>query len=189
MSTKYETLLVEALRYEAEAFDDDTEVNGGDLVEWFAEWRQRVKAALEPPPANPVAQSPCEVTPRQLREAIDALAEAAETRRQCTAMDEPREPVNGLIADSYGNTAEYLRGVVRVLERDQAVLQPTPTVSWSSQAPNRFRNFYEHCGQEWTDDSPCTTSDKCPTCRLSIEPYRSEDLPGVAVEEIDEASD
>lgn len=28
---------------------DDGEVNGGDLVEWFAAWRQRVKSALDTP--------------------------------------------------------------------------------------------------------------------------------------------
>ena len=27
-------------------FETDQEVNGGDLVEWFADWRSRVKAAL-----------------------------------------------------------------------------------------------------------------------------------------------
>jgi hypothetical protein len=28
---------------------DDGEVNGADLVEWFAAWRQRVKTALDTP--------------------------------------------------------------------------------------------------------------------------------------------
>jgi hypothetical protein len=30
---------------------DAGEVNGGDLVEWFAAWRQRVKTALDTPPS------------------------------------------------------------------------------------------------------------------------------------------
>ena len=28
-------------------FDTDASVNGGDLVEWFGEWRQQVKEALD----------------------------------------------------------------------------------------------------------------------------------------------
>ena len=28
-------------------FDGDDDVNGGDLVEWFGEWRARVKAMLD----------------------------------------------------------------------------------------------------------------------------------------------
>lgn len=37
-------LLDEAMRYEAELFDQDLPVDGADLVEWFAEWRKRVEA-------------------------------------------------------------------------------------------------------------------------------------------------
>lgn len=39
-------LLFEALEYERAAFEEDSEVDGGDLVEWFAGWRPRVQAAL-----------------------------------------------------------------------------------------------------------------------------------------------
>jgi hypothetical protein len=41
-----EALLRDALAYEAEAFEDDEEINGGDLVDWFAAWRRRVRASL-----------------------------------------------------------------------------------------------------------------------------------------------
>lgn len=36
----------QALEYEREAWEGDEEVNGGDLVEWFGEWRARAAAAL-----------------------------------------------------------------------------------------------------------------------------------------------
>ncbi len=51
-------LLKQALAAWAEAFDapDDTDkdvsVNGGDLVEWFAEWRLRVWEGLAAPPPS-----------------------------------------------------------------------------------------------------------------------------------------
>ena len=41
------SLLDRALAYERTAFERDTDVNGGDLVEFFAEWRRDVKAALK----------------------------------------------------------------------------------------------------------------------------------------------
>ncbi len=40
------TVIREALAYEREAFADDTEVDGGDLVEFFAGWRERAAEAL-----------------------------------------------------------------------------------------------------------------------------------------------
>jgi hypothetical protein len=40
-------LLVEALDYEREAFETDEGVEGGDLCEWFSEWRDRVKVVVE----------------------------------------------------------------------------------------------------------------------------------------------
>jgi len=43
----YAGLLLDALAYERTAFENDTEVNGGDLVEWFAGWRLRAQAALD----------------------------------------------------------------------------------------------------------------------------------------------
>lgn len=45
--TSLELLLREAINYEYKAFEEDTEVDGCDLVEWFDEWRTRVKEALK----------------------------------------------------------------------------------------------------------------------------------------------
>lgn len=40
-----DALVVKALDYQAEAFDHDEPVDGGDLVEWFAAWRVAVRLA------------------------------------------------------------------------------------------------------------------------------------------------
>jgi hypothetical protein len=43
-----EELLGDALLYEREAFDgtaEDLDVNGADLVDWFTQWREKVKDA------------------------------------------------------------------------------------------------------------------------------------------------
>lgn len=40
-------LLREALDHQADVFDHEDEVNGGDLVEWFGEWRERVRQFME----------------------------------------------------------------------------------------------------------------------------------------------
>lgn len=41
------TLLLQAIAYEEDAFRLDMPVHGGDLVQWFAEWRQDVRGVLE----------------------------------------------------------------------------------------------------------------------------------------------
>lgn len=41
------TLLLQALAYEEDAFDNDESVDGGDLVDFFAGWRQDVRRLLE----------------------------------------------------------------------------------------------------------------------------------------------
>jgi len=38
-------LLLQALDYEREAWDEDEQIEGGDLVEFFGEWRRRAEAA------------------------------------------------------------------------------------------------------------------------------------------------
>jgi hypothetical protein len=48
MTNTIETLVHEALGYESEAFESDEAVNAADLVDWFAEWRERAKAAVRP---------------------------------------------------------------------------------------------------------------------------------------------
>lgn len=39
-----EDLINEAIGYERNAFENDEPIDGGDLVEWFANWRERVAA-------------------------------------------------------------------------------------------------------------------------------------------------
>ncbi len=45
-ATTRENLIAEALGYDRLNFDADQEVNGGDLVEFFADWRQRMRATF-----------------------------------------------------------------------------------------------------------------------------------------------
>jgi hypothetical protein len=40
-------MLREALAYESEAFDADEPISGADLVDWFVQWRNQAKAALQ----------------------------------------------------------------------------------------------------------------------------------------------
>ncbi len=58
MNTSLTELIQEAIGYEALAFEADDEIDGGDLTEWFADWRQRAKAALSP--LSAVARTPAE---------------------------------------------------------------------------------------------------------------------------------
>jgi hypothetical protein len=60
MTNTIELLIDEALGYEAAAFDKDDPVNAADLVEWFAAWRNRAKAAV--PTAGGSRKSPAPVT-------------------------------------------------------------------------------------------------------------------------------
>jgi hypothetical protein len=46
MKPSLESILYEAVNFEAEAFDDDQDINGADLVEWFAQWRRRARAMV-----------------------------------------------------------------------------------------------------------------------------------------------
>lgn len=39
-------VLREAVDYLAEDFENDEPIDGGDLVEWFCEWREEAKRAL-----------------------------------------------------------------------------------------------------------------------------------------------
>jgi len=132
MNTSLQTLIDEALSHEADAFDNDTEVSGADLVEWFAGWRSRVKDALDA--VNRSIQGESDTTPKiyrvtagDLGEAIDALKEAAEARRETPGVQEKHALVNRLIADRYDEVACKLGNVKRILERDQTALQPNPT--------------------------------------------------------------
>ena len=44
MNTQLSDLIHEALGYETDAFSTDAPVSGGDLLQWFADWRARLKA-------------------------------------------------------------------------------------------------------------------------------------------------
>ncbi len=48
MTNLLESLIREAVNFEADAFDADEGVNGANLVEWFAQWRVRARAAICP---------------------------------------------------------------------------------------------------------------------------------------------
>ena len=40
----------------------------------------------------------------------------------------------------------------------------------------RFLNFYDcPCGESWSSEDDCACDDRCPTCRTSCSPTRSED--------------
>jgi hypothetical protein len=43
----FESLLGEAVDFLAEIFDGDQAVDGATVVEWFSEWRERARRALE----------------------------------------------------------------------------------------------------------------------------------------------
>jgi hypothetical protein len=46
MKTSLEFIIDEAISYAAKAFDADQDISGADLVEWFADWRQRARAIV-----------------------------------------------------------------------------------------------------------------------------------------------
>jgi hypothetical protein len=47
MKPSLETILLEAVNFEASTFDDDRPLSGGDLVEWFSQWRLRARSVVE----------------------------------------------------------------------------------------------------------------------------------------------
>lgn len=49
-------IIADMLGWNANAFDGDAEVNGGDMVEAFSEWREQLVAALGAPPATEAPQ-------------------------------------------------------------------------------------------------------------------------------------
>lgn len=58
-------LLREALAYEAEAFNNQEEVDDADLLDWFADWRLRVAAALGVDAAPVKPQDAAHESPRE----------------------------------------------------------------------------------------------------------------------------
>jgi hypothetical protein len=46
MKPSLESILHEAVNFEAAAFDSNQDINGADLVEWFAQWRRRARSIV-----------------------------------------------------------------------------------------------------------------------------------------------
>lgn len=46
METSLESILREAVNFEAQAFDGDQEISGAEVVEWFSGWRRRARRAM-----------------------------------------------------------------------------------------------------------------------------------------------
>jgi hypothetical protein len=46
MKPSLESILHEAVNFEAKAFDDDQNISGSNLVEWFADWRRRARTIV-----------------------------------------------------------------------------------------------------------------------------------------------
>jgi hypothetical protein len=55
MKPSLESILHEAVNFEAKAFDDDQNISGADLIEWFAEWRRRARAIVRAQRPSPDA--------------------------------------------------------------------------------------------------------------------------------------
>ena len=55
MTTSLESILHEALCFEAGAFDDDQAIPSAELVEWFAEWRRRARTIVHSYQPTPTA--------------------------------------------------------------------------------------------------------------------------------------
>ena len=70
MKPSLESLLHEAVNFEADAFDHDQDINGADLVQWFAEWRWRAQTIVR---ANRPTDSAATYGQRFRNQLIDAL--------------------------------------------------------------------------------------------------------------------
>jgi hypothetical protein len=46
MKPSLESILHEAVNFKDKAFDDNQNISGADLIEWFAEWRRRARAIV-----------------------------------------------------------------------------------------------------------------------------------------------
>jgi hypothetical protein len=73
MSTSLESILHEALCFEAGAFDDDQAIPGAELVEWFAEWRRRAQTVVRSHRPTPTAAIYGQLFRSQLLDALRAL--------------------------------------------------------------------------------------------------------------------
>jgi hypothetical protein len=73
MTTSLESILHEALCFEAGAFDDDQVIPSAELVEWFAEWRRRAQTIVRSYRPTPTAAIYGQLFRSQLIEALRAL--------------------------------------------------------------------------------------------------------------------
>lgn len=73
MATSLESILREALCFEAGAFDDDQAIPGAELVEWFAEWRRRAQTVIHSHRPTPTAAIYGQLFRSQLLGALRAL--------------------------------------------------------------------------------------------------------------------
>jgi hypothetical protein len=73
MTTSLESILHEALCFEAGAFDDDQAIPSAELVEWFAEWRRRAQTVVHSHRPTPTAAIYGQLFRSQLLGALRAL--------------------------------------------------------------------------------------------------------------------
>jgi hypothetical protein len=73
MSTSLESILYEALCFEAGAFDVDQAIPGAELVEWFVEWRRRAQTVVHSRHPTPTAAIYGQLFRSQLLDALRAL--------------------------------------------------------------------------------------------------------------------
>lgn len=73
MTASLESILHEALSFEAGASDDDQTILSAELAKWFAEWRQRARAVVRSHRSMPTAAIYGQQFHRQLVSALRAL--------------------------------------------------------------------------------------------------------------------
>jgi hypothetical protein len=73
MTTSLESILHEALCFEAGAFGDDQAIPSAELVEWFAEWRRRAQTVVHSHRPTPTAAIYGQLFRSQLLGALRAL--------------------------------------------------------------------------------------------------------------------
>jgi hypothetical protein len=90
METTIDSVLREAVSFEARAFDSNQEISGSDLVEWFAEWRHRARRAIRASGHSATAAVSTSRFHAQLRGALNTLQDlqaAKRRKRRGTASD------------------------------------------------------------------------------------------------------
>ncbi len=84
-----------------------------------------------------------------------------------------RATIVSVSAEHASEVAE-MRDAVATAWSDTACRNTASTDEEDEEA--RFLNFYDcPCGESWSSEDDCTCDDRCPTCRTSCSPTRSED--------------